>query len=1046
MSFIHLHCHSYFSMMRGLLSPEDLARLASQLRMDSLALTDVNGLYGWVEFAQVCRHYGVKPLCGVDLIAPDARAVLLAQNWKGYSRLCRIISDRHLEGDFSLTRSLLEDRRHLSVLTRDLRLLDTLRRETGDQDLSVEILPFQENLSCLRFAKEKGLKPVAANDVYFKDHEDEDLHRILRAIDGNTKLFRLSPEDCAAPERFFCGEKWMREKLSYVPEAVDNAAELAASLQGRWDFGETVFPPFEEFSDPEAYFTLRWKCYQGARRRYGRVTSKVKERLEYELGVIRKKNFTHYFLVVDDIVGRAPRTCGRGSVAASIVSYCLGITHVDPLRHNLFFERFLNPDRKDPPDADIDFPWDERDDILDYIFKKYGPTRAAMVCNHVRFQPRLAVREVAKVFGFPDPEITRLTEKWFRFPPGRFPEPWDKIFEWAGRLGDLPRHLSVHSGGVVIVPDDLRRYVPLERAPKGVNILQWEKDQTEDFGLVKIDILGNRSLSVVRDGIKAVYENTGRRIDFEYPQAQSAGEGEAPPALPVEACPPLAEGDRPEAGAARAPSIDPTEDPATQEMLKVGDTMGVFYIESPATRLLQQKAGVGDYEHLVIHSSIIRPASHRYINEYVERLRGKPYASLHPLMGDILKDSYGLMVYQEDVTKTAMALAGFSAVEGDGLRKALSKKRPEKWLPEYRERFFEGALGRGVPPSIIEAAWGMIESFSGYSFCKPHSASYALVSFQSAYLRAHYPAEFMAAVISNGGGFYSTFAYLSEARRMGLRILPPDVNLSEWPYRGEGLTLRTGLMQLKGVREQWIKDLLEERRKGPYLSLEDFLSRVGGELTELRILIKAGCFDSIAAGLNRPQLLWKLFQLRSPQKEGAGLNFERPPPWIPAVKDYSPLQKLKDEAETLGLLQSRHPMSLYQDFLDQTPHVPGARLKEFIGERVRMAGWLITGKVVLTKRDETMEFMTFEDLTAIYETTFFPRSYALNGPLLNQREPFWLMGKVEDDHGAVTLNVERLSPFTPPILEAGDPFHIPTIQGARKDAPSRRFEEALSPS
>src|SRR5262245_49361447 len=239
MSRIQLHCHSYFTTTRGVFPAAAWAGLATRSRVASRALTDVYGLYGWVEFVQVGRHYGVKPLCGVDLIAPDARAVLLAQNWKGYSRLCRIISDRHLEGDFSLTRSLLEDRRHLSVLTRDLRLLDTLRRESGDQDLSVEILPFQENLSCLRFAKEKGLKPVAANDITSQDPEDEDLHRILRAIDGNTKLFRLSPEDCAAPERFFCGEKWMREKLSYVPEAVDNAAELAASLQGRWDFGET---------------------------------------------------------------------------------------------------------------------------------------------------------------------------------------------------------------------------------------------------------------------------------------------------------------------------------------------------------------------------------------------------------------------------------------------------------------------------------------------------------------------------------------------------------------------------------------------------------------------------------------------------------------------------------------------------------------------------------------------------------------------------------------------------------------------------------------
>jgi len=936
--------------------------------MDSLALTDVNGLYGWVEFVHTCRDFGIRPLCGVDLWAADARAVLLAKNGDGYSRICRIISDRHLEGNFSLSEALSEDRRDLAVLSRDLRLLERLAAY-GKKDLYVELVPGEESAELLRL----GLKPVATNDAYLQSPDDHDDHRLLRAIDGNTALSRLGEGDeVVSPRRFFCDEAWMRRQLSHVPEAIDHAISLADELEGDWQLGKTVFPPYERFSDPEAFFTLRWKCYQGARWRYGKASEAVVARLEYELGIIRQKGFTHYFLVVDDIVRRAPRTCGRGSVAASIVSYCLGITHVDPLEHKLFFERFLNPSRKDPPDADIDFPWDERDDILAYIFEKYGPYRAAMVCNHVRLQFTSAVREIAKVWGYSDPQISQATSKWFRFPPKRYPEPWDRIFAAAERFVDLPRHLSVHSGGVVIVPDDLRRYVPLQQAPKGVKILQWEKDQTEDFGLVKIDILGNRSLSVVRDAVVEVRRNTGAQIDYSL--------------------------------------LDPTQDPDTQAMLARGDTMGVFYLESPAMRVLHQKAKVGDYKHLVIHSSIIRPASHRYINEYVERLRGKTWEPLHPLLAEILDESFGLMVYQEDVTKAAMALAGFSAVEGDGLRKALSKKRPEKLLADYRIQFYAGAQARGVSLPVIAAVWKMIESFAGYSFCKPHSASYALVSFQSAYLRAHYPAEFMASVISNGGGFYSASAYLSEARRLGLKLLPPDINVSEMGYRGSGTELRVGLLQLKGVSENFLKKILSERERRPYDSLEDFLSRVQAELAETKILIRAGCFDSLLGESTRPQALWKLAQLKSGELRAATL-FAPPSPWVPQDVDYSFAERWKDEYETLGLWISRHPMTFYRDFLEQVSHVPADRMREFIGRRVTMAGWLITGKVVSTKHGESMEFMTFEDLTGIYETTFFPRSYRENGPLLNHHEAFWLRGRLEDDHGSVTLNVERVWPI-----------------------------------
>ncbi len=484
--------------------------------------------------------------------------------------------------------------------------------------------------------------------------------------------------------------------------------------------------------------------------------------------------YSAYFLVVRDIVHRKGedgrrhkrRICGRGSGAASLVAYCLDITNVCPIRYNLYFERFLNPGRRDPPDIDIDFAWDERDEVLADVLGDYGG-QAAMVCNHIRFQPRMAIRETAKVFGLPEGEIARLTRRlpWLSRGDGEglqqrlqglpsladqdFSEPWPTILRLATRLIGLPRHLSVHSGGVIITPGPITDYVPIEYAAKEVPIrvpiIQWDKDGAEEAGLVKIDILGNRSLGVIRDCIAAVRQDGA----------------------------PLTES-----------GWNPEDDPPTREAIARGRTMGCFYIESPAMRLLEQKAGSGDFEQLVIQSSIIRPAANEFVREYVRRLHGGSWQPLHPAVGDILDETYGLMVYQEDVSRVAVALAGFSHADADGLRKVMAKKDKALQLRDYKQRFWDGCRRRGVDEADIDRVWRMMLSFDGYSFCKPHSASYARVSFQAAYLKRHHPAEFMAAVISNQGGYYSTFAYVSEAKRLGLAILPPDVNASDCRWQG----------------------------------------------------------------------------------------------------------------------------------------------------------------------------------------------------------------------------------------------------------------------
>ncbi|MDH3880854.1 MAG: DNA polymerase III subunit alpha, partial [Desulfobacteraceae bacterium] len=454
----------------------------------------------------------------------------------------------------------------------------------------------------------------------------------------------------------------------------------------------------------------------------------------------------------------------------------------------------------------------------------------------------------------------------------------------------------------------------------------------------------------------------------------------------------------------------PEDDSATQANVAKGNTMGCFYIESPAMRMLQKKTKVGDFEHLVINSSIIRPAANEFIREYVRRLRGGRWEPIHPLLSDVLEETYGIMVYQEDVSKTAVALAGFSHADADGLRKIMSKKDKIRKLDDYQVRFTAGAQAKGVRNDQIAAIWNMMMSFSGYSFCKPHSASYARVSFQAAYLKTHYPAEFMAAVISNQGGFYSTFAYVSEARRMGVEILSPDVNNSDILWKGSAETIRVGLSSVKNVSSETCKRIVSERKEKPYNDIVDFLDRIQPASPEARSLINAGAFDLLYPKENRAALLWELAcwkKFRS-NRYGAGDLFnERMAAAKPAFPPEKKRARLRQEFSALGFLCDRHPMMLYADTLKKLKTVKAMDLYRFIGRHVRIAGLLITAKVVYTKHGDPMEFLTFEDDTGLIETIFFPKAYRRFCTILDRSRPFILHGKVEEDFGAITMTVNQ---------------------------------------
>jgi len=974
-----------------------LCRTARRLGYDRLALTDTDNLYGLWPFLRACRREGLIPIVGAEVTEPGRRrrAVCLVEDARGYRNLCRLLTRRHREDNFNLETALAELGAGLTVTTRDAGLLRGLYSAGIPAAAAIARKPLTAAHPLVRAAAAVGAPLVAVPGSFFLRPADLTVHRLLRAIAGNTALSRLAPADVAPADAWLAAPQEYARRFAVCPEAVRATGRIAERLAFCGPQFGTVMPPLSGAGGADPAACLRTAAYRGARRRYGAELSEaVVERLEHELRSIVASGFSAYFLIVADIVRRSPRTCGRGSGAASLVAYCLGITNVCPLKHNLYFERFLNPGRKDPPDIDVDFAWDERDGVLASVLSQHRG-HAAMVSNHVLFQPRMAIRETAKVFGLTDGEIARVARRLPHFwhageaapelmselrerPRSRrleFPRPWPEILALAGRILGCPRYLSVHPGGVVITPRPIDEYVPLEQAPKGVPIIQWEKDGAEDAGLVKIDLLGNRSLGVIRDAIANLKAN-GRALDES--------------------------------------RWEPEDDYATQEALAQGRTMGCFYIESPAMRLLQKKSRVGDFAHLVIHSSIIRPAANEFIREYIRRLHGGAWEPIHPFLSDVLAETFGIMVYQEDVSRTASALAGFSAAEADQLRKVMSKKDRQQELCDFKRRFCEGAARRGIGAERIAAVWEMMMSFSGYSFCKPHSASYARVSFQAAYLKVHYPAEFMAAVISNGGGFYSAFAYASEARRLGLKILPPDVNASDVCWTGSGAAVRVGLLSVKGLAGETAERIAAGWRKAPYDSLQDVLDRTTPAEDEARALIHCGALDRFHPEHNRAALMWQLAAwLKARAKESArtqavfGRAFKAPLPQ-PSLPPENERDRLRREFAVLGFLCDRHPLELYSERCEKLRTVKAVDLPRRPGGRLRFAGWLITGKTVTTKHGDPMEFLTFEDETGIVETTFFPAAYRRFCHLLDRERPYLLTGRVEEDWGAATLNVEKV--------------------------------------
>jgi DNA polymerase-3 subunit alpha len=1108
---IHLHCHSHYSLLCGASAPADLAERAAGLGMSALALTDLNAMHGMVEFQKACQQTGIRAIHGVELtddrpdgdgtpvrlvpgsLAPGrCRAVLLAKDEAGFAAICRLVTLRQIRPDFDLKRDLLTflagEGDGVFCLTDSEELLaaalasaaGTVGAAAGDRgqggngsggngrggngrrpDLmaytggALRVLlttaggrvgPVYRRLRRLAaWAEAHGLSTVAGGDVHAASVADMPRQRLLSAIRTRTTCRSVPPQMCAPPGAFLRSSKEMESLLSEFPAACRESEAIADQCRFQHKLGRWRYPafPLPRGETPESYL---WKlCFDGLQRRYRKVGSAAMSRLQAEIQAVEKLGFAGYFLIVWDIVrfanSQGMPSLGRGSAANSLISYLLGITHVDPIQHDLYFQRFLNPERLSPPDIDLDFGWKDRDRVLGFIYEKYGRDNTAMICNINRFCSRSAFREAAKTHGYGDRLLSRISKRLPRHTLddpenalARIPEasnlpvlsePYRSLLETARGLDRFPRHLGIHAGGLVIGQSPLTNLFPLQWARKGILISQLDMYAIEDLGLVKIDILAQRGLAVVADAAGAVARNHGLKVDLSHL---------------------------------------PDDDPATKRLLREGETLGCFYVESPGMRALLRKLKADTFPVVVAASSVIRPgpSDSGMARSFVLRHLGKEKPTLlHPSLG-FLNETYGVMIYQEDVMRTLSAIAGMSLAEADLMRRAMSFKGDPQEFLALKDRFFAGARQTGtagdVGEEVIAEIWRQVSSFAGYAFCKAHSASYAVLSFQAAFLKAHYPAEFMAAVLSNHGGYYTTSAYLEEARRLGLEILLPDINQSESDFTACDGKIRIGLAQIHGLSQRSIQQLLNEReRGGRFVSLGDLRERVPAlSEPEIESLIRCGACDGFE--LTRPELLWRHALSEKERKRGRGGNGNgrrtgRPPTlpglaWaasrdgarvaaagqngaltvtvtqtalfpagrtgsaaslVPAIPDYSEAEKLRQEMEILHLTATRHPLGALREFLQRRGAVPAADLPGWAGRRVKVAGMLITTKTAqVRKSGELMKFLTLEDETALCEVTLFPKVYARYGPLLLTKGPYLVTGRVEDDHGAISVTAERL--------------------------------------
>ena len=1085
-NFVHLHTHSYYSLLDGVSSPEELALAARNAGMKALALTDHNALYGAVEFYRKALEYGVKPLIGAELTLSDGfNLLLLVKNDSGYRNLSRLITAGRLRGGhnkFALTaKDLIGHSEGLIALSggqkgKIYHLLKKRKQEEAlrearywqnvfGEDFYLEMQRFSEqgmliNLRLRDLAVENDIPVVATNDVHFITSKDAPLRRLMHAIEQKTVQEQVT--SAGSPEQYLKTERQMRELFAFLPQAPDNTLKIAKSCTFEFRLGKPVFPSLPLPEDETAFSWLWKKCFAGAVCRYKPLTGEVTKRLEYELKIINQLGFVEYFLIVKQIVDycrqRHIPCVGRGSAADSLVSYVLEITQVDPIRHKLYFERFLNPERSDPPDIDLDICWKSRDTVIEYVYETFGRERTAMICTFNTFQDRSAIRDIARAYGLPEDEIGKITKylphharqnleetintlpelKELRYNLGLY----EKILRQAQRIADFPRHLSIHPGGIIIAPGRISDYAPLEIAGKNIVIAQYDMYSIEKLGLVKMDLLGVRSLSIITDclrSVKARWES-GEKDGTGCPQRDEEKPGHPSAALGMtdKRHGKLARLERagrtmmnhaaPLAGFLLKKSEElspldlraiPEDDPEVTAFIRSGRTMGCFQLESPAMRGLLQKMQIDDVDDVITAVALIRPgASGSGMKEiYIKRRAGLEKTQyIHPALKPALEDTYGVIIYQEQVLQVAHFVAGLSLAQADTLRRAMTKARLKKEFMRIREAFINGARQKGLTTQQSETVWTFLAQFVGYGFNKAHSATYGTIAYQTAYLKYYFPLEYMCAVLNNRGGFYGRMAYIEEARRMGIRLLPPDVQYAQREFTCEGEAIRVGLEPVFELSERTIKNILRERAQRPFSDLFDFIRRSRAGEKEVRHLIKAGALDSLDANAPRLLLLADLFFKNNKKAETVRFIAERT-----RLQSFNTYQKILNELEMLDFAVTAHPLTLFEEQIPRQSCVRSLDLEKYTDKRVRFCGWLVTSRRVATASGGFMKFITLEDHFGLCEAVLFPALYTRYGHLLRSHGPFIVEGRVQSRlPGEANLIVDKLECVTlkKPEIEA----------------------------
>lgn len=990
---------SSFSFGCGVVSPARMARALVETGHSALPITDEMTYAGLPEAIQAARSNGIRLIAGIRwTLKNDSRLLFYPDDQSGFCSLNRSVSLYHqLKSKNNEAAPELAKWLHLKGAGRVI-IFGKLATEAAELLISTGWecclalqtgSSLQQHNQCLEISRRLSLPVIIAPDLLYASRTDIELTRLARAMSQGALLDDIQPVLMPLPDEM----SRFAELAARFPEAAQE--NLRFTQQTTWvpSEGSLHMPEFCA-TKAESCRVLRELAQEGLHQRYKTITSEISSRFENELNVIEQLGFADYFLVVKDITLKARelghRILGRGSAANSLISYVLDFTQVDPIRHQLYFERFLNSARKSPPDVDLDFSWRIRDQIYQHLMQRWGGDKVAMISTHISLRGRAALRETGKALGMKKTDLDAATSlighsslaqfladpaKFARFqlPPARL-ETMKHLFQLASQIEGVPTHFSIHAGGVVIAPGSIYNFTPTMPSSKILPITQLEMHGIENFGLVKLDLLSQRSLGVYSDLVKTTDE-----ISQEHPD--SAG------ILPT-----------------RPPS-DPEvieKDAKIAAALAQGQTMGVFYIESPGMRGLLKKLGCSTYKGLVAASSIIRPgvAESGMMQEYIRRHHHpNAWKPLHPIMGTLLADTYGVMVYQEDVMKVAHHIAGFSLAEADVLRRAMSgKERSQSQMTAAQNRFIEGAASKEIAPEIASEIWRQISSFCGYAFCKAHSASYAVLSLELLWLKVHFPGPFMAAVINNRGGFYGIQAYVSEALRLGLKVLPPDINLSGKEFTTRGNLLLTGLAFITNLQQETVERIISERTIGPFVSTADFINRVRPAADELDSLIDSGsmsCFGPHAT------IRWQ-----AKLSQGNSL-FDAPSPALPPSARIGDSRKalIISEIKSLGFSASGHPLEIFQ-----TPAgtCPAEKLENMAERRVKVFGLLIAAKSVTTSRGERMKFLTIEDRSGLIEVVMFPAAWNKSQLLLDYSSVLEITGRVKFDQGMVTLHGETI--------------------------------------